>query len=54
MVRLTYKDSQKDIMRKYREDSLKVNLVQKYINKKRIVSDVRLLWNKELRTLSYN
>lgn len=54
MVRLKYKDSKKDILRKYREDSFRINLIQQYLEKENIVKDVRLFWDKSLRTISYN
>ena len=54
MVRLKYKDSAKNILQKYREDSFKVNFTQKYISKENIVKDVRLIWDRSLRTISYN
>ncbi|MCF8331774.1 MAG: hypothetical protein K9H84_04925 [Bacteroidales bacterium] len=54
MVRLKYKDAKNDILRRYREDSFRVNLVQQYSDKENIVKDIRLFWGKSLRTISYN
>ncbi len=54
MIKLSYKITRMSILREYRTNSLKAMLTQKYMNKKRIAKDVRLLWNRNLRTISYN
>ncbi len=54
MIKLKNKSARKSILREYRTNSLKAMLTQKYMNKKRITSDVRLFWNQNLRTISYN
>lgn len=54
MLRITFNDSTHNILKKYRAESLKINLTQKYMDKKKIVRDVRLLWDNTLRTITFN
>lgn len=54
MLQIRFNDSKQDILKNYRADSLKINLTQKFMNKKQIVKDVRLLWDYNLRTITYN
>ena len=54
MLRITFNNSTENILKKYRAESLKINLTQKYMDKNKIARDVRLLWDNTLRTITYN
>ncbi|MFW6019594.1 MAG: hypothetical protein ACOCPM_03350 [Bacteroidales bacterium] len=54
MLQIRFNDSKQDILKKYRAESLKINLTQRYMDKKKIVKDVKLLWDHTIRTLTYN
>lgn len=54
MVRVNNDNTLRDIIKQYRRESFQINMTQKFVSKNKMASDVRLIWNQKMRTISYN
>lgn len=54
MIRLKYEYTQKNLLHKYQAKSFKINFTQRYGDKEKIVKNMKLFWERQLRTISHN
>ncbi len=54
MIRLTFINNHKEIIRQYQMNSLMTNFYQRHLDKGSLVNDVHFRWDNPVRNLSYN